>query len=115
MTEQNSPARHPFEPREADLAAARKPEASDFERFLGGSPSSVMIRLLVLSLIVGFFLVWLDIRPVDVLIGLRNMVERFWNMGFDALRDIAEYVLAGAAIVVPLWLVLRLLNMKGRG
>ena len=74
-----------------------------------------MIRLLALSLIVGFFLVWLDIRPVDVLIGLRNMVERFWNMGFDALRDIAEYVLAGAAIVVPLWLVLRLLNMKGRG
>jgi len=71
--------------------------------------------LLVLSRIVGFFLVWLDIRPVDVLIGLRNMVERFWNMGFDALRDIAEYVLAGAAIVVPLWLVLRLLNMKGRG
>jgi len=114
MTEQNTPARHPFEPRDADLAAARKPEPSDLERFLGGSPSSVMIRLAVLSLIVGFFLVWLDIRPVDVLIGLRNMVERFWAMGFDALRDIAEYVLAGAAIVVPLWLALRLLNMRAK-
>jgi hypothetical protein len=114
MTEQNTPARHPFEPREADRAAARKPEPSDLERFLGGSPSSVMIRLAVLSLIVGFFLVWLDIRPVDVLIGLRNMVERFWAMGFDALRDIAEYVLAGAAIVVPLWLALRLLNMRAK-
>lgn len=114
MTEDNTPARHPFEPREADLAAARRPEPSPLENFLGGSPSAVLVRLLFLSLIVGFFLVWLDIRPLDVLVGLRHMVERFWNMGFDALRDIGEYVLAGAAIVVPLWLALRLLNMRSR-
>jgi hypothetical protein len=49
---------------------------------------------------------------MDVLIGLRNIVQRFWAAGFDALRDIGEYVLAGAAIVVPLWLALRLLNMR---
>ena len=46
MTEQNSPARHPFEPREADLAAANRPPPSELERFLGGSPSSVAVRLL---------------------------------------------------------------------
>ncbi len=74
MTEDNTPARHPFEPRPADIAAARRP-SGDLERFLGGSPASVFVRLLFLSLIVGFFLVWLDIRPIDVLIGLRNMVS----------------------------------------
>src|SRR5208337_2812482 len=109
MTEDNRPARHPFEPREADLAAPRR-QPSPVENFLGGSPSAVLVRLFFLSLIVGFFLVWLDTRPLDVLIGLRHIVERFWNMGFEALRDIAEYALAGAAIVVPLWLALRLLN-----
>ena len=114
MTDNNAPTRHPFEPREADLAAARRPEPSDLERFLGGTPLSVFVRLVFLSMIVGFFLVWLDIRPMDVLIGLRNIVERFWAAGFDAIRDIATYVLAGAAIVVPVWLALRLLNARGR-
>jgi hypothetical protein len=115
MTDDNTPSRHPFEPREADLAAARQPAASnDLENFLGGSPKAVLVRLLIVSLIVGFFLVWLDIRPVDVLIGLRNIVQRFWEAGFDAVREIAEYVLAGAAIVVPLWIALRLLNMRSR-
>ena len=87
MTEQNSPARHPFEPREADLAAANRPPPSELERFLGGSPSSVAVRLVFLSLIVGFFLVVFDIRPFDVLVGLRNIVEHFWAMGFDAIRE----------------------------
>ena len=114
MTEQNSPARHPFEPREADLAAANRPPPSELERFLGGSPSSVAVRLLFLSLIVGFFLVVFDIRPFDVLVGLRNIVEHFWAMGFDAIRSIAEYLVAGAAIVIPVWLALRLLNMRGK-
>lgn len=114
MTETNSPARHPFEPRDADLAAANRPPATEIERFLGGKPAAVMVRLLFLSLIVGFFLVWLDIRPLDVLAGLRHIVERFWNMGFEAIRDIVEYVAAGAAIVVPVWLALRLLDMRSR-
>ena len=109
------PGAPPFEPRAADIAGrrivaiGRTWSVSSADR-----RSSVFVRLLFLSLIVGFFLVWLDIRPVDVLIGLRNMVEHFWATGFDAIRDIAEYVAAGAAIVVPVWLVLRLLNMRGR-
>ncbi|WP_294537006.1 DUF6460 domain-containing protein [uncultured Rhodoblastus sp.] len=114
MSQDTPPSRHPFEPREADLAAGRQPAPSELENFLGGSPTAVLVRLLIVSLIVGFFLVWLDIRPVDVLFGLRNIVRRFWDAGFDAIRDIAEYVLAGAAIVVPLWVALRLLNMRSR-
>lgn len=115
MTEQNTPARHPFEPRPADIAAEqRAANSSDLERFLGGSPASVAVRLVFLSLIVGFFLIWLDIRPIDVLVSLRHMVERFWAAGFDAIREILEYVAAGAAIVVPLWLALRLLNMRSK-
>jgi Family of unknown function (DUF6460) len=119
MTEQNTPARHPFEPREADIAAEQRASNSDLERFdlerfLGGSPSAVLARLVFLSLIVGFFLVWIDIRPIDVLISLRHIVERFWAAGFDAIREIFEYVAAGAAIVVPLWLALRLLNMRSK-
>jgi len=111
MTHEQSPTPHPFQSRPSDLAGAERRD-SDLERFLGGAPLSVFVRLAVLSLIVGFFLVWLDIRPMDVLIGVRGIFQRFWAAGFDAIREIATYVLAGAAIVVPVWLALRLINMR---
>jgi hypothetical protein len=81
-------------------------------RFLGGSPGAVFLRLLFVSLIVGAFLVWLDIRPRDIFRGAVEVVERIWGMGFDAIRELADYILAGAAIVIPVWIILRLLTMR---
>ena len=43
---------------------------------------------------------------------LKQLVDRIWGLGFDAIREIADYIVAGAAIVVPVWLVLRLMNMR---
>ena len=83
-------------------------------RFFGGAPLAVILRLLVVSLIVGALLMWLDIHPRDVIRGLENFVLRIWNMGFEAVRELAQYVFAGAVIVVPVWLVMRLLSARGR-
>ena len=33
---------------------------------------------------------------------------RIWDMGFDAVRWLGHYLLLGAAVVVPLWLIVRL-------
>ncbi|MGH6794325.1 MAG: DUF6460 domain-containing protein [Methylocella sp.] len=81
-------------------------------RFLGGSPGGVFVRLLFVSLIVGAFLMWLDISPLDIYREVKQLVDRIWSLGFDAIRVVADYILAGAAIVVPVWLVLRLMNMR---
>jgi hypothetical protein len=81
-------------------------------RFLGGSPGGVFLRLVFVSLIVGAFLMWLDIRPMDIFRGIKDLIDRIWGLGFDAIREIADYILAGAAIVIPVWLVLRLMNMR---
>ena len=89
-----------------------RPEETALNRFLGGSPGGVFLRLVFVSLIAGAFLMWLDIRPWDVFRGLKQLVDRIWGLGFDAIREIANYILAGAAIVVPVWLVLRLMNMR---
>ena len=83
-------------------------------RFFGGAPLAVLLRLLLVSLIVGAMLVWLEIRPADIIYGGERFFARLWNMGFDAIRDVAEYIIAGAIIVIPVWLVMRLLAMKGR-
>ena len=89
-----------------------RPQETALNRFLGGSPGGVFLRLLFVSLIVGAFLMWLDIRPLDIFRGITDLVNRIWGLGFDAIRVVADYILAGAAIVVPVWLVLRLMNMR---
>ncbi len=89
-----------------------RPQETALNRFLGGSPGGVSLRLLFVSLIVGAFLMWLDIRPLDIFRGITDLVNRIWGLGFDAIRVVADYILAGAAIVVPVWLVLRLMNMR---
>ncbi len=111
MTNETSPrpelrwsAHTPAEPAQADTALTR---------FLGGSPAAVLVRLFFVSLIVGALLMWLDIRPWDIFRAVERLVNRLWFLGFDAVREIGAYVLAGAAIVVPVWLVLRLMNMRG--
>ncbi|MGH6837361.1 MAG: DUF6460 domain-containing protein [Methylocella sp.] len=96
----------------APSAVRSRPQESALTRFLGGSPGGVFLRLLFVSLIVGALLMWLEIRPWDIFLGLKQLVDRIWDLGFDAIREIADYILAGAAIVVPVWLVLRLMNMR---
>ncbi|MGO9134569.1 MAG: DUF6460 domain-containing protein [Methylovirgula sp.] len=81
-------------------------------RFLGGTPANVALRLILLSIIVGALLMWLDIRPIDVIETCVRFARRVWAMGFDAIRELGTYVLAGAMIVVPVWLVLRLFNLR---
>ena len=44
---------------------------------------------------------------------ISDLIDRISRLGFDAVREIVNYVLVGAAIVVPVWFVLRLLNMRG--
>lgn len=86
---------------------------SPVHRFFGGPPLTVLLRLVFVSLVVGALLIWLDIEPRDVLRGAARLAERFWAMGFDAFGQAGHYLLAGAVIVVPVWLVMRLLTMRG--
>ena len=119
MSEEDRPAPNPPPPWPQGPAAHHNRwgaessrESTPLTRFLGGPPGSVFLRLLFVSLIVGAFLMWLDIRPWDVFLGLKQLADRIWSLGFDAIREVADYILAGAVLVVPVWLVLRLMNMR---
>jgi hypothetical protein len=42
-------------------------------------------------------------------------VLRIWDMGFEAIAWLWRYFLLGAVIVVPVWLIVRLVNTpRGR-
>jgi hypothetical protein len=81
-------------------------------RFLGGTPLNVALRLFLLSLLVGALLMWLDIRPADLVQDAVRFFQHVWSLGFDAIRQMGDYIVGGAMIVVPLWLLARLLNMR---
>ncbi|MBA3519888.1 MAG: integrase [Rhizobiales bacterium] len=83
-------------------------------RFLGDSLLRVVLRLGVLSFIVGLVLSVLNIRPYEIFLWLERLVGRIYAMGFGFLRDALEYLALGALIVVPLFLLLRLLKLGGR-
>ena len=84
-------------------------------RFFGGSPGRVALRLVLMSLLVGLILSALDIHPFEILDWIRTVAERIYNMGFRAIEHIIGYFLLGAAVVIPVWLVIRLLNMGKPG
>ncbi|MEE4010687.1 DUF6460 domain-containing protein [Roseibium sp. FZY0029] len=80
-------------------------------RFLGGSPAQVLLRLVFLSFVVGIILSALNLDPLDLITMSIEFVERLWNMGFNALGRLGKYLVIGAMVVVPIWLVTRLLAM----
>lgn len=82
------------------------------ERALGGSPLSVVVKLIFLSLIVGAIMAFLGLTPRNLFTAIGNFVSSILNMGTDAIREIAQWVLAGALVVIPVWLLVRLLGRR---
>jgi hypothetical protein len=84
-------------------------------RFFGGPPLWVILRLIVFSIVVGIVLQWLDITPFALVDRVVSFVRRLVDRGFDAVRDIGSYLVVGAMVVVPVWLVMRVLGTtRGR-
>ena len=87
---------------------------STLTRFLGGSPGRILIQLVAMSFIVGIILSVLGVSPYDSVAGIERLVTRIYNMGFDTFEWIFRYFLLGAVVVVPIWLIMRLLRMGRR-
>ncbi len=84
-------------------------------RFLGGSPLSVAFRLILLSILVGVVLAAIGFDPWNILYSIRMLFQRLWDLGFDAINWLWRYFLLGAVIVIPIWLLSRVLGApRGR-
>lgn len=88
--------------------------STSLTRFFGGSPGRVLVQLAVMSFVLGVVLSALGLSPFDIVDSFRRLAERIYNMGFDAVRWGFRYFLLGAVIVVPVWLVMRLLRIGRR-
>ena len=104
----------PYWTQSAPAARWQEQNATTLRRFIGGSPMAVLVKLILVSLVVGALLMWLHITPADVYAEMSAVITRLYNLGFRSLQDFGTYILAGAVIVVPVWLIIRLLSFRGR-
>ena len=83
-------------------------------RFVGGSPVTVLLRLIVVSFVVGFLLETFGFDPVGLLNEAVRAARHIIEFGLTDVRQIGRILLTGAMVVVPVWLALRLLDSRGR-
>ena len=81
-------------------------------RFLGDTPGRVLIKLILISLVVGVVMSAFNWTPYDILWGIRDFVLRLWNMGFSAIAQFDDYLIHGAAVVIPVFILLRILSYR---
>ena len=92
-----------------ELPASRGDQLS---RFLGGSPLAVLLRLILMSVLVGVVLAAIGLDPWNIVASIRRLADWIWNLGFDAINGLWRYFVLGAVIVVPLWLISRLFSTQ---
>lgn len=80
---------------------------STLRRFLGGSPAAVLMKLLFLSVLVGAVMAMLGVTPGLLFWHAYDTVRALIDLGLDTFHDFGRWILAGAVVVVPLWLLSR--------
>jgi hypothetical protein len=83
----------------------------DRQQFFGDSIVGTLVRLVLLSIVVGIVFSVLGITPFNLIERMQQLVSRIIDLGFDAFRSIITYFLLGAVVVIPVWFVVRLFRL----
>lgn len=86
--------------------------AGRLTRFLGDTPGRTLVKLIILSFIVGVVMSAMGWYPIDIWYGLRDFVLYLWDLGFDAFGSVGRYLMIGAMVVIPLFILLRIVSFR---
>lgn len=85
-------------------------------RFSGGSPLRTILWLVFLSLVVGWVFETIGLDPFAlvrrVVVDFDRFVDWVLHLGSGAFVALARYALLGAVVVVPVWLISRLMRLR---
>ena len=81
-------------------------------QFLGDTPGRTLVKLIVISFIVGAVMSAFHWYPMDIVYAARDFLVNLWNLGFKALGRFGDYLVLGAAVVIPVFLVIRVLSYR---
>ncbi len=86
--------------------------ADKVTRFLGDTPGRTAVKLIVISLIVGIIMSALNFTPWDIWHAITNFFHRLYELGFRAFGRFGEYLLYGAMVVIPVFVLFRVVNYR---
>lgn len=76
---------------------------------------STLIKLALACLVVGLILSLLGLAPAEFFRGLFDAARGSLAWGREALGWAFEYIVIGAAVVIPVWLALLVFRLINRG
>lgn len=82
------------------------------DKFFGGEPVWVVLRLVVISMVLGIVLAAFNLDAFGLVQKFRDLVAYVYDLGFDAFRWALDYFILGAVIVFPVWLISRLFSVS---
>jgi hypothetical protein len=82
----------------------------DRNTIFGGNPLGVILRLALISIAVGIVMKALGIDLSNFFYRLNELLRNIYDLGFGAIEWVLEYLLLGAMVVVPIWLIARLVG-----
>ncbi len=69
-----------------------------------------IIRLVIMSLLVGMMLKFFDVDPQNLLASIGRLFEKVIQIGANVFEWGLGYVILGAAVVIPIWLIMYLIR-----
>ena len=79
---------------------------------LGDSVGRTLIKLAVISILVGMVMSVFGIGPFDVFYGVRDFFVRLWEQGWAALGRFGDWLILGASVVIPVFILIRVLSYR---
>lgn len=73
----------------------------------GGNPLGVLLRLALISILVGIVMKALGIDLHNFFQRINELLRNLYDLGFGAIEWVVEYMLLGAMVVIPIWLISR--------
>jgi hypothetical protein len=84
------------------------PDCMDRNTIFGGNPFGVLLRLALISIVVGIVMKALGIDLGNFFQRINELLRNIYDLGFGAIEWVLEYMLLGALVVMPIWLIARI-------
>lgn len=88
--------------------------SDNLTRFLGDTPGRTIVKLAIMSLIVGIIMSALNFTPIQLWYALHDFAYWLYDLGYEAFARIGIYFVYGAMVVIPIFLLMRLMNSGRR-
>ena len=81
-------------------------------RLLGDTLGRTIIKLIVISVLVGMAMSVFGIGPLDIINAVTEFAANLWESGWAALGRFGDWLILGASVVIPIFILMRILNYR---